>query len=800
MGVTRFGRRAAAVFACGLSLWTFGAVVEDARAQVGGPATITLDPATDVNRAGEQHCVTATVRNATGAPVANVRVRFSRSGANGSFNQQATTNSVGQATFCYTGNRVGVDTFTAYADTDNDATRDPTEPVTGATKTYVAADPASVIVSPGNANNDVGEQHCVTATVSDRFGNRTPGVTVRFTVTGANSAAGAIPTDSNGQARFCYTGTRAGEDTIRAHADTNNNLAEDPGEPVGTARKRYRPGPSVAVTVTPTADTNAVGEQHCVTARAVDAFGNPRTDAVIVFTVTGVNNTGGTVTTNSSGDAVFCYTGRMLGADAIRAFHDKDNDGNLDTGEPVGTAAKTWVPGAPALLVLEPLADENPTGQEHCVTATVTDALGNATPGVIVRFSIVGANPTAGSRTTNSAGQATFCYTGTSVGPDTITAYADTDRDNVRDVGEPTGTAVKAYLPGQPATLVLDPPAAVNDAGQQHCVTGTVRDAFANPIGGVRVVFSVTGANPRGAASRTTDGSGEARFCYTGTRAGLDAIQAFADTNGNGTRDLVGEPSGAAATTYVAAAPATLTLTPKTAANQVGTQHCVTATVADMFGNPNQGVTVRFSVTGAATRSGAATTNSDGNARFCYTGPSLPGADAIRAYADTNRNSVQDAGEPFDAAEKTWVLPASTPGCQLLIESEDHMHVHEGGKIQTVALTSAQFAGHARVDEGVPSPIEGHQSYKDYGIGLNFRSLEILALTCSPDRRESTIYGRGLVNNEDEVLYRISVEDNVTDPDENNGEVTDDTYEIELSGGYTSGPRRPLKYGNIAIR
>src|SRR6266511_2787317 len=44
---------------------------------------------------------------------------------------------------------------------------------------------------------------------------------------------------------------------------------------------------------------------------------------------------------------------------------------------------------------------------------------------------------------------------------------------------------------------------------------------------------------------------------------------------------------------------ARLTLTPKTATNPVGTEHCVTATVTDAFGNPIAGVTVSFTVSGA---------------------------------------------------------------------------------------------------------------------------------------------------------------------------------------------------------
>ena len=74
-------------------------------------------------------------------------------------------------------------------------------------------------------------------------------------------------------------------------------------------------------------------------------------------------------------------------------------------------------------------------------------------------------------------------------------------------------------------------------------------------------------------------------------------------------------------------------------------QHCVTATVKDQYGNATPAITVRFSVTGSVTTSGSASTNASGQATFCYQGPALAGADAITAYADTNTNSVQDLGE-----------------------------------------------------------------------------------------------------------------------------------------------------------
>jgi hypothetical protein len=99
--------------------------------------------------------------------------------------------------------------------------------------------PATLAISPAADTNTAGQEHCVTATVQDAFGNPVPPVTVRFSVTGANSFSGLAATDINGEASFCYTGTTAGLDTISGYADTNNDGVQDTGEPDGTATKTW---------------------------------------------------------------------------------------------------------------------------------------------------------------------------------------------------------------------------------------------------------------------------------------------------------------------------------------------------------------------------------------------------------------------------------------------------------------------------------------------------------------------------------------------------------------------------------
>jgi hypothetical protein len=105
---------------------------------VGVPATLMLAPKTATNTVGTQHCVTATVEDQSGDPVAGITVRFAVSGsvnASGS----AQTHANGEVTFCYTGPTLipGSDVITAYADTDSNGVQNPGEPGDTAAKTWL---------------------------------------------------------------------------------------------------------------------------------------------------------------------------------------------------------------------------------------------------------------------------------------------------------------------------------------------------------------------------------------------------------------------------------------------------------------------------------------------------------------------------------------------------------------------------------------------------------------------------------------------------------------------------------------
>jgi hypothetical protein len=98
----------------------------------------------------------------------------------------------------------------------------------------------------------------------------------------------------------------------------------------------------------------------------------------------------------------------------------------------------------PGTLALNPASQTVSAGTGVTLTATGVTSTGTPAAGVTVRFSATGANGASGAATTNSSGQASFSYTPTSGGTDTVTAYEDIDGNGSRGSGEPTATATVA--------------------------------------------------------------------------------------------------------------------------------------------------------------------------------------------------------------------------------------------------------------------------------------------------------------------------------------------------------------------
>jgi hypothetical protein len=219
--------------------------------------------------------------------------------------------------------------------------------------------------------------------------------------------------------------------------------------------------------------------------------------------------------------------------------------------------------------------------------------------------------------------------------------------------------------------------------------------------------------------------------------------------------------------------PASIALAPPSDTNVVGSTHTVTATVTDAGGNPLQDIIVRFSVSGSVTTSGTCTTGADGACSFSYTGPQLPGADSISAYADTDGDGLQDAGEPGAEATKAWVLPASTPGS-----------VSGGGNIE-VAGNRIAFGFSARSGD---NGIEGSCNVIDQVADVMVRCQDVTSFVITGNT--ATVFGNATVNGVP-TTYRIDAVDNA---DPGRGA---DTFSIQTASGYSRSGT--LTGGNIQV-
>ena len=99
--------------------------------------------------------------------------------------------------------------------------------------------PTTITLAPNSSSGLTGVVRKFSATVQDQSGNAMPGITVRFQVTGANTASGSAVTGPGGTASFTYTGTAPGVDVVTAFADANGDGVRQADEPQSTASSSW---------------------------------------------------------------------------------------------------------------------------------------------------------------------------------------------------------------------------------------------------------------------------------------------------------------------------------------------------------------------------------------------------------------------------------------------------------------------------------------------------------------------------------------------------------------------------------
>jgi hypothetical protein len=129
-------------------------------------------------------------------------------------------------------------------------------PLPGSTTTSFAmtvrnAVPSQLQLSPTNAGSPRGVPIVITATAKDTAGNPYAGRTLRHQITGANPGNGTTVLDGSGSAQIVDPGTNAGNDTIVAFVDFNNNGTREAVEPQASALATFldNVAPNCRVTV-----------------------------------------------------------------------------------------------------------------------------------------------------------------------------------------------------------------------------------------------------------------------------------------------------------------------------------------------------------------------------------------------------------------------------------------------------------------------------------------------------------------------------------------------------------------------
>jgi len=253
--------------------------------------------------------------------------------------------------------------------------------------------------------------------VRDLYSNAIPGVAVTFTVTGGGGSVtpiAPVATDANGRARVTSwtLGTGAGTNTLRASA---TGLTPVTFTATGVAQTDVSPTQSSVTAATGTITACSSGcvagsTASTITVTVRDGFSNPIGSANVTLSSTGTNNTlsPASGTTSAGGTFTATFTSTTAEAKTVSAAADA-GAGNVPISQ---TAAVTVGAAAAANMAIN--AGNNQIARIGTTVAVppsvlVTDAFGNAKPGVTVTFSVAtgGGSVTAATPTTTTGGIAT---------------------------------------------------------------------------------------------------------------------------------------------------------------------------------------------------------------------------------------------------------------------------------------------------------------------------------------------------------------------------------------------------------
>ncbi|QIF18190.1 Ig-like domain-containing protein [Escherichia coli] len=586
--------------------------------------------------------MTATVRDAKGNLLNDVKVTFNVNSAAAKLSQTEVNSHDGIATATLTSLKNGDYTVTASVSSGSQANQQ----VIFIGDQSTAA--LTLSVPPGEITvTDTAPQQ-LTATLQDKNGNPLKDKEITFSVPNdvasrfSISNGGKGMTDSNGVAIASLTGTLAGTHMITARL-ANSNVSDT--QPMTFVADKDR-----AVVVLQTSKAEIIGngvDETTLTATVKDPFDNVVKNLSVVFRTSPADTqlSLNARNTNENGIAEVTLKGTVLGVYTAEATLP---NGNNDT-KIVNIAPDA----SNALVTLNIPAQQVVTNNSDSVqlTATVKDPSNHPVAGITVNFTMpqdVAANFTLennGIAITQANGEAHVTLKGKKAGTHTVTATLG--NNNASDAQPVTFVADK-----DSAVVVLQTSKAeiIGNGVDETTLTATVKDPFDNAVKDLQVTFSTKPADTQLSQSTSnTNDSGVAEVTLKGTVLGVHTVEATL-LNGNGyttTVNIAPDASNAQVTLNI---PAQQVVTNNSDSVQL------TAMVKDPSNHPVAGITVNFTMPQDVAanftleNNGIAITQANGEAHVTLKGKK---AGTHTVTATLGNNNTSDSQPVTFVADKT---------------------------------------------------------------------------------------------------------------------------------------------------
>ncbi|ELH6632805.1 TPA: inverse autotransporter adhesin YeeJ [Escherichia coli] len=653
--------------------------------------------------------MTATVRDAKGNLLNDVKVTFNVNSAEAKLSQTEVNSHDGIATATLTSLKNGDYTVTASVSSGSQANQQVNFIGDQSTAALTLSVPSGDITVTNTA------PQYMTATLQDKNGNPLKDKEITFSVPNdvasrfSISNGGKGMTDSNGVAIATLTGTLAGTHMITARL-ANSNVSD--AQPMTFVADKDR-----AVVVLQTSKAEIIGngvDETTLTATVKDPSNHPVAGITVTFTMpqdvaanfTLENN--GIAITQANGEAHVTLKGKKAGTHTVTATL---GNNNTSDSQPV-----TFVADKTSAQVVLQMSKDEITGNgvdNATLTATVKDQFDNEVNNLPVTFSSAssGLTLTPGVSNTNESGIAQATLAGVAFGEQTVTASlannGASDNKTVHFIGD-TAAAKIIELTPVPDSIIAGTPQ--NSSGS--VITATVVDNNGFPVKGVTVNFTSNAATAEmtNGGQAVTNEQGKATVTYTNTRSSIesgarpDTVEASLE-NGSSTLSTSINVNADASTAHLTLLQALFDTV------SAGETTSLYIEVKDNYGNgvPQQEVTLSVSPSEGVTPSNNAiyTTNHDGNFYASFT--------ATKAGVYQLTATLENG----DSMQQTVTYVPNVANAEITLAASKDPVIADNNDLTTLTATVADTEGNAIANTEVtftlPEDVKANFTLSDGG-------------------------------------------------------------------------------------